>query len=381
MSRRLRIINWATAFMTVVLVLTLGSFGIPVQGQVPRVTLYISGDTNIQEMFDKDLLPLFERETGVKTKMVFLEHGQGAEAILAKIIAAKRTGRQTDVDFYETQPTFIAQGASEGIWTKITKDNLANAFKVDPQRPEVLVSGGFGLPYRGSSVVLAYNSKYVKDPPQTYDQILAWIKKNPGKFTYCDPQTCGSGAAFLYVALYKYAKAEDYSALIYDRAREAAWEPAFELLRSLKPSIYNNGFYPNGNVAVLQLLARENIWMAPVWSDQGVSYLDQGLLPKSIKLIQISPPFTGGDSAIAIPVHAEHQASGLMFLNWLLTSKAQSIVVNKLAGYPGIEWKYMPKDMRDKFAGISKNFSPLPNAQYQADAKRLWQEKVAGSGQ
>jgi len=381
MRKRHQRINGTTVCLTVVLAFVLGFFGIPVQGQAPGVTLYISGDTNIQEMFDKDLLPLFERETGVKTQMVFLEHGQGAQGILAKIIAAKRAGRQTDVDLYETQPTFIAQGASDDIWTKITKDNVPNSAKVDPQRPEVLVSRGFGIPYRGSSVVLAYNSKYVKTPPRTYDEILAWIRANPGKFTYCDPQTCGSGQAFLYVALYKFAKAEDYTGLAYDASKEAAWEPAFQLLRSLKPYIYNNGFYPNGNVAVLQLLGRENIWVAPVWSDMGMSYLDQGLLPRDIKLIQVSPPFTGGDSAIAIPVHAERQAAGLMFLNWLLTSKAQSIVVNKLAGYPGIEWKYMPKDVRDKFTGIATNFSPLPNAQYQADAKRLWQEKVAGSGQ
>ncbi len=381
MRKRQRIISGTTVCLTVILAFVLGVFGIPVQGQAPGVTLYISGDTNIQEMFDKDLLPLFERETGVKTQMVFLEHGQGADAILAKIIAAKRAGRETDVDFYETQPTYIAQGASEGIWAKITKDNVPNSVKVDPQRPEVLVSQGFGLPYRGSSVVLAYNSKYVKNPPRTYDEILAWIRANPGKFTYCDPQTCGSGQAFLFVALYKFGKAEDFTGLAYDAAKEAAWEPAFQLLRSLKPYIYNNGFYPNGNVAVLQLLGRENIYMAPVWSDLGMSYLDQGLLPKDVKLIQVSPPFTGGDSAIAIPAHADRQAAGMMFLNWLLTSRPQTIVVNKLAGYPGIEWKYMPKDLRDKFAGIATNFSPLPNAKYQADAKRLWQEKVAGSGQ
>lgn len=381
MSRQFPGLRWIVPVVIAAFVMSISLVGAPAQGQVTGVTLYISGDTNIQEMFDKDLLPMFERDTGVKAKMVFLEHGQGAQAILDKIIAAKRAGRQTDVDLYETQPTFIAQGASEGIWLKITKDNMSNAAKVDPQRPEVLVSSGFGIPYRGSSVVLAYNAKHVKQPPKTYDALLDWIKKNPGKFTYCDPQTCGSGQAFLYLALYKFAKAEDYSTLSFDASRETAWEPAFQLLRSLKPAIYNNGFYPNGNVAVLQLLGRETIWMAPVWSDQGMSYLDQKLLPPDIKLIQISPPFTGGDSAIAIPVHAEHQAGGLMFLNWLLTSKAQTVVVNKLAGYPGIEWKYMPKDVRDKFAAIATNFSPLPNARYQADAKRLWQEKVAGSGQ
>ncbi len=381
MKRRWKIVHGSAALVAVVLALTLSFAGRPALGQAPGVTLYISGDTNIQEMFEKQLLPMFQKDTGMKTKMVFLEHGQGAAAILAKIIAAKRTNNMTDVDLYETQPTFIAEGAREGIWTKPTKDNLTNIAKVDLQRPEVLVSGGFGIPYRGSSVVLAYNTKYVKEPPKTYDQILEWIKKNPGKFTYCDPQTCGSGAAMLYTAIYKFVKPDDYSGLTYDAAKLAAWEPALQLLRSLKPAIYNQGFYPNGNVAVLQLLGRENIWMAPVWSDQGVSQRDQGLIPKTIQFTQVTPAFTGGDSAMAVPVHAEHQAAGLQFLNWLLTSKPQTVVVNTLAGYPGIEWKYMPKDVRDKFAGIAGNFSPLPNAKYQADAKRLWQEKVAGSAQ
>ncbi|TMI70354.1 MAG: hypothetical protein E6H05_13710, partial [Bacillati bacterium ANGP1] len=105
MRKRLRIVRWTTVLTAVVFVFALGWYGIPARGQMAGVTLYISGDTNIQEMFDKDLLPLFERETSVKTKMVFLEHGQGGEAIVAKIIAAKRTGQKTDVDLYETQPT------------------------------------------------------------------------------------------------------------------------------------------------------------------------------------------------------------------------------------------------------------------------------------
>src|SRR5947208_16155689 len=154
-----------TAFLAVAVVSVLGLYGIPARGQMAGVTLYISGDTNIQEMFDKDLLPLFERETSVKTKMVFLEHGQGAESILTKIIAAKRTGQQTDVDLYETQPTFIAQGSSEGLSTRITNDNMANAAKVDPNRPAVLVSNGFRIPYPAAPVARAYNAKYVKTAP------------------------------------------------------------------------------------------------------------------------------------------------------------------------------------------------------------------------
>lgn len=378
MRRRWKIVHGSTVLVAVVLALTLSFAGTPAQGQAPGLILYVNGDSNIQDLWEKKLMPMFEKETGMKTKMILLEHGNGWEGILAKIIAAKRTNNKTDVDLWETQPAYVEQGASENIWTKLDATNVPNSAKVDPRRPEV---SGFGIPYRGSSVVLAYNSKYVQTPPKTYDELIAWIKKNPGKFTYNDPNTGGSGAAMLYDAIYKFVKPDDYIKLAYDPAKTAAWEPAFQLLRSLKPAIYNNGFYPNGNTAVLQLMARENIWMAPVWSDQATSYLDQGLLPKTVKLTQITPPFTGGDSTVVVPVGAEHQAAGLMYLNWLLNTRVQAVVVQTLAAYPGIEWKYMPKDVRDKFAGIAGNFNPIPNGRYAADAKRLWQEKVAGSGQ
>src|SRR5712664_2966837 len=128
--RNWRIIPRTAAAVAVVAVSLKKKWGLPARGQMTAANLYISGDTNIQDMFNKDLLPLFERDTSVKTNMVFLSHGQGADAILAKIIAAKRAGQQTDVDFYETQPTYIAESASEGIWAKITKDKVPNSAKV-----------------------------------------------------------------------------------------------------------------------------------------------------------------------------------------------------------------------------------------------------------
>src|SRR5207247_9493816 len=109
MRNAFRIPKRTTAFLAVVVVYVLGLYGIPARGQMAGVTLYISGDTNIQEMFDKDLLPLSARQTSVKTKMVLLEHGQGAESILTKIIAAERTGQQTDVDLYDPTRAFNAQ--------------------------------------------------------------------------------------------------------------------------------------------------------------------------------------------------------------------------------------------------------------------------------
>jgi putative spermidine/putrescine transport system substrate-binding protein len=51
-------------------------------------------------------------------------------------------------------------------------------------------------------------------------------------------------------------------------------------------------------------------------------------------------------------------------------------VIDMIAGYPGIEWKYMPAPLRDQFKDVAKGFSPYPSPKYLADIKRLWHEKV-----
>ncbi|WP_240422263.1 extracellular solute-binding protein, partial [Paenibacillus periandrae] len=58
------------------------------------------------------------------------------------------------------------------------------------------------VPYRASSVILAYNSKNVPTPPKTADELYDWIRKHPGKFAYNDPATGGAGSSFVQTAIY-----------------------------------------------------------------------------------------------------------------------------------------------------------------------------------
>ncbi len=131
-----------------------------------------------------------------------LLHGNGSDGVYDKILAAKRAGRTTDVDLWETEPGFVTQGIPEGLWVKLSAKLVPNITKVPTEPLEA--ADYYGLPYRGSSVVIGYNSQFVKTPPKTFDDVVAWIKANPGKFTYCDPNTCGSGQAFVTAAIYRY---------------------------------------------------------------------------------------------------------------------------------------------------------------------------------
>ena len=54
------------------------------------------------------------------------------------------------------------------------------------------------------------------------------------------------------------------------------------------------------------------------------------------------------------------------------------MVIDVVAGYPGIDWKYMPQSVRERFKDVAKAYAPWPNPKYLADIKRLWHEQVAG---
>ena len=377
--RRSRGITVAVGIALVVfLVGVAGPGGVRAQGPV-TLNVYINGDTNIFDLWNKYLLPAFShRYPQYKANFVPLLHGEGSQGVLDKILAAKQAGRTTDVDLWETQPSFVTQGEPQALWVKLTSALIPNLSRVPAQKLEA--TDYFGMPYRGSSVVIAYNSAFVKTPPTTFDALIAWIKANPGKFTYCDPNTGGSGQAFMVAAVYKFVQAAQYAGGAYDPKAEAAWEPAWQLLKDLNGAMYNNGFHPNGNVAVLQLLAQQNVYMASVWSDMGTDYLKRGQLPKTVKLEQITPPLFGGDSTVTVPAGSAHLEGIFQLLNWLLTPEAQQIVINQVSGYPGVDWQYMPASVRQQFAEVAKPYAPLPNSKYLADMLRLWHERIAGGG-
>lgn len=369
----------AAALLIALAALLVGASGPGRAGAAEPVTLnlYISGDTNIFDLWQKALLPAFaKRYPRYRTNFVGLLHGNGDAGIYDKILAARRAGRTTDVDLWETEPSFVEQGIAEGLWDRLSDRLVPNLAKVPPQALEA--ADYYGVPYRGSSVVLGYNSQFVKNPPKTLDELVAWIKANPGKFTYCDPNTGGSGQAFVMAAIYKFARASTFAGRAYDPKEEAAWALAWQLLKDLQPAMYNNGFHPNGNVAVLQLLAQQNIWMATVWSDMGLDWSKRGQLPKTVRFTQIAPPLFGGDSTVTLPAGSAHLEGALTLLNWLLTPEAQTMVIDVVSGYPGIDWTYMPASVRARFADVATLPSPFPNAKYLADVKRLWHEQVAG---
>ena len=343
------------------------------------INLYVGGDVNIRDLWQKQLLPAYKKvKPDVNFTLVFDEHALSEQAVFDKLAAAKQAGAVSGVDLWEATGR-LAQGGAAGLIQKVTSKEIANLDKVP--KDSVDRFAGFGVPYRASSVILAYNSAEVKDPPRTLEDLINWVKSNDGKFTYNPPDKGGSGGNFTTRVLEAGIPQDQltFFQTQYDESKEALWENGWQILKDLHPHIFNNGFYPAGNVPVLQTLGKGSISMAPVWSDQSLSYLAQKLLPPEIKLLQIDPPFAGSAAYLGIPSDSKNKEVLYEFLNWLLTPEPQNLIVEQINGYPGLDWKYMPPDVQQKYADVAKAYSFEFSPQFNTDRNKQWYEKVAGT--
>jgi len=341
------------------------------------IVVYASGDVNVQNLWQNNIIPNFEKTNkGIYVKFIFSEHGTDDGTTLARIGAAVKGRHWPGIDLVDGG--LVTTMALSGLDQPVSKATAPNLNKVNK---DLLVPvKGAAIPYRGSSVVLAYDSNHVKTPPKTLADLLAWIKANPGKFTYNSPNTGGSGYSFAETVVDSFLDAATLKQMDqgYDQSLEPAWKQGLDFLHSLNKFMYGNGVYPNGNAAVLTLLGQGQIWVAPVWSDQSLTALKTGQLGPNIKLTQISnPSFTGGAAYLAVPKTAKHKKVLYKFVNYILSPVAQQMIVDVMAGFPAIDIKYMGDSIKQKFQDVSANtLRPTYQTKMGNDFKAAWQQSV-----
>ncbi len=352
-----------------------GGNGSGTKGNANTLTVYSSGDVNVQSLYTKVLLPAFKKANpGVTVKFIFSVHSVQDTAMLSRLSASQQTKSDPPMDVVEGPTKAAALGR---LLTPITTAEVPEVAKVAPALEQQV--GGRALAYRASAVVLAYNSRTVPSPPTTLNDVITWIKQHPGKFTYCTPASGGSGENFVMTTLLANMDPAAAKTLTttYDKGLESQWAKGLTVLKSLTPAVYQHQ-YPNGNQDVLNLLAKGTIWAAPVWSDQSLAAKQQGLLPDYIKVRQISdPPFVGSSSFIGVPANSKHKDLAYKFLRTALSIPVQTAVVSQLAGYPAVPMSDLPGSVQGAFGDLdTRTMSTGFQIQAENDMKQVWQDKI-----
>jgi putative spermidine/putrescine transport system substrate-binding protein len=360
--------------------LVLGA-GVPSsQAANKTIQVYISGDTNIQDLWVKTLIPAFKAANpGYDANVTLDLHGDHDAQETAKITAAFALHKDAGADLIDGG--FVQQLGSAGLLYKGTTALIPNLQEVGRA---VLKRGKGGIPYRASSVLLAYNSKNVTSPPKTLDALLAWIKANPGKFTYNVPSGGGSGYAFVQTVIDKFVSAADQNTLTLTASKDlqSNWTKGLETLRGLNKYTYGqNGTYPANNAETLKDVATGLVDMASVWSDQFASAQKAGTMPSYVKVIQITKPsFTGGAAYLGIPRTSKNVAAAQLMANWVLSPEAQNLIVGgTLAGMPVIPVSKLDPVIAASFAGVDVAHLRATYLSANAnDLKSAWASTVPG---
>ncbi|PYE48092.1 extracellular solute-binding protein [Paenibacillus barcinonensis] len=335
---------------------------------------YFTGSQNVKDLWDS-LEPMFEKEhPDIDVKMVYIPSGTGAEPTYDRIVAAKKAGKGSgDIDLYEDGIVAVSQGIKDGVWAQLDNKHIPNLDKVNASTMKDV--NNYAVPYRSSAVVLAYNSGKVSSPPKTLDELLTWIKANPGQFAYNDPSTGGSGSSFVQTIVYKDLPEEDIHNA--DPSVMDKWSTGFNTLKELGPYVYGKGIYPKKNQGTLDLLMNGEVSIIPAWSDMVLQQLNEGLLPDTIKMQQITPGFNGGPTYLMVNQASDKKEAVDTFLNFVLSPEAQEVVVNKMNGFPGIELSNMPKDVQSKFDGVAEGFRTFNIGDLGKEMNKRWQSDVA----
>lgn len=350
------------------------------QAASKTIQVYISADTNIQDLWVKTLVPAFKADNpGYDVNVTFDLHGDHDAQETAKLTAAYALHKDAGADLIDGG--FVQQLGSSGVLYKATAALVPNIADVGRT---VLAAGKGGIPYRASSVLLAYNSTNVPNPPKTLDALLDWIKAHPGKFTYNVPSGGGSGYAFVQTVIDKYMSAADRKtlALTSNKDLQSKWAPGLAMLRSLNKYTYGqNGTYPANNAETLKDLATGLVDMASVWSDQFASAVKAGTMPSNIKVTQIAnPTFTGGAAYLGIPRTSKNLAAAQLLANWVLSPDAQNLIVSgTLNGMPVIPVSKLDEKIGAGLKGVDvAHLRPTYLSANANDLKSAWASAVPG---
>ncbi len=372
--------KWRFLFISMLL-LVVGVLSVHAQDRKP-VYVYTDSDTNISDWYTNSVKPAFEAANPQYELVLTIVRGVGGgnADIANRALAAMQTGADPQVDFFETMNTVQQKAWQDAhLFLPITPDNvpnIANVIDATNRLPDE-------IPYRGSQVLLAYNSDMVpaNEVPKTYPELIQWIKDHPGQFVYNRPDKGGSGAAMVTRAIFEVTGKDPslFKAGESDQTLIDQFPKAWALLSSIHHDIYEDGSYPAGNTPVLELLANGSVSMIPAWSDQALQALSLGTLPDNIKLAQLTDlPFTGGYAYSAIPANSTNQAGALALANFLLTPDMQQQVVEQLGGFPAVSWSMLPPDLQTKYTDVITSVVPTwPGGAYGSAMVEGWYNNVA----
>jgi putative spermidine/putrescine transport system substrate-binding protein len=254
-------------------------------------------------------------------------------------------------------------------------DLLPNQKLVDWNRSSV--SNDFGEPVEGlespwgsAQVVMIYDSRRIPDPPQTVGDLLVWIRKNPGRFTYPAPPDF-TGSVFVRHIFYHVAgDVNSWQGKFDEQNFETTADKTYRVLIDLAPNLWRQGkTYPQSPVQLHQLLADGEVDFAMSYHPAKASeMIYDGLYPDTVRTFVFREGTISNTHFVAIPFNASDKEGAMVVANFLISPEAQLQKANTevWGDMPAIDIQRLDPDWQEKFKNLPRGIATLADKELQS---------------
>lgn len=215
---------------------------------------------------------------------------------------------------------------------------------------------GFEAPYGRAQFVFEYDTARTPAPPSDMDSLAAWIKANPGRFTYPQPPDF-TGSAFLRQVFYATTGGHEQYMDGFNPELYAKNAPqTFAWLSDLKPYLWQEGrTYPKDAAALDTLFARGEIDMAMSYHPAHAQMkILEKTYPETVRTFVLAEGAIFNTHFTAIPFNAPNKAGAMVLANFLMSPEAQlsKLRPENWGDLPALEVEKLEAAQREAFDAV-----------------------------
>lgn len=292
----------------------------------------------------------FEAETGIKVNVIIGD----TNPTVTKMLAEKDQEVGT-IDILHFGGSTTKTVIDAGLLLPGIQDIIPNQANLDPKlsaEQEGVNVTGYVIPVYRNQTGLLYNPERVPNPPQTWDDLVAFINENPGQLAFTDPTKGGSGQALVQAALFGVLEDQTRYAgdTELDQAKVADWTKVWDWFNEIEDKV----IITNSNFDSIERLNQGEVSLVVAWDDDTAIAMSKGTLSPSNKLYIPEMGLPGGGDTMGVAANAPHTAAALVFINYLTEAEIQKQMNAVIGSYLARtdvagESALIPEEQRQKY--------------------------------
>lgn len=215
---------------------------------------------------------------------------------------------------------------------------------------------GYEAPYGRAQFVFETDTARIDTPPKTMAELKAWIRANPGRFTYPQPPDF-TGSAFIRQVFYAVTGGHEQYLAGWDPGLFARKAPIlWSWLNEIEPFLWQKGrTYPKDSAVLDTLFSRGEV-------DFGMSYhpphaqnkIIEGSYPDTVRTFVLKDGSIYNTHFTAIPFNSPNKAGAMVLANFLISPEAQLSKYNpeNWGDFPALDPDRLTPAQRNRFQSV-----------------------------